>query len=181
MKNAMKYWWLILLKGIILILLSIYVFGHPVGALLGLAVYLGTALLLTGIFLIAAALSTRDTDDQWGWRLTEGILDVIFAIILLANPAVTATVFPFVVGFWMIFYGIMIFTGSFGLKKSGEGTWWLNLIVGILTVFMGYVIMSDFLAGTAAITFWIGTGILLFGIVNVVIALNLRKVNKALT
>lgn len=180
MKNAMKYWWLVLLKGIILILLSFYVFGHPVGALLGLTLYLGIALMMTGFFLIAAAISNKDVDDQWGWRLAEGILDVILAFILLANPAVTAAVFPFVVGFWMIFYGIMIFSGSFTVKKSGEGTWWLNLLIGLLTIFMGYIIMTDFFAGTVAITFWMGAGILLFGIINVVMALNMRKLNKAL-
>lgn len=179
MKNAMKYWWLVLLKGIILILLSFFVFGHPVGALVGLALYLGIALMATGFFLIVVAISNRDVDERWGWRLAMGIVDVLFALVLLSNPAVTATVFPFVVGFWIMVYGIMVFSSAFGAKKAGESNWWFSLVIGIVTVILGYIIMTDFLAGTVAITFWLGTGILLFGILNLVVALGLRKLKKA--
>jgi uncharacterized membrane protein HdeD (DUF308 family) len=44
MKNQFKYWWLILLRGIILIALAWYVFVNPVGALVGLALYIGIGL-----------------------------------------------------------------------------------------------------------------------------------------
>ena len=177
MKEAMKYWWLILIKGIILILFSFFIFGHPVSALIGLALYIGITLLVTGILLIITSLSIRGSDDQWGWKLAEGIVDVIFAFILLSNPAVTASVFPFVVGFWMIFYGVMLFSGSFSAKKAGDNNWWVGLLGGILTVIFGYIIMTDILTGAIAITFWIGAGFLLFGIVNVFIALRLKRLN----
>ena len=57
MKDALKYWWVFLLKGILLILLSFYIFQHPVGTLVGLTLYIGIATLITGIFLIFASLS----------------------------------------------------------------------------------------------------------------------------
>ena len=41
MKEALKYWWLVLIKGIILVVLSFFIFGHPVSALVGLALYIG--------------------------------------------------------------------------------------------------------------------------------------------
>jgi uncharacterized membrane protein HdeD (DUF308 family) len=134
--------------------------------------------MVTGFLLIATALSNRKADDQWGWKLTEGLLDVFFAFVLLSNPAVTATVFPFVVGFWMIFYGIMLFSGSFSAKKAGDGNWWISLVGGILTVIFGYVIMTDILAGAIAITFWIGAGFLLFGLINISAALRIRKLHN---
>jgi uncharacterized membrane protein HdeD (DUF308 family) len=179
MKEALKYWWLILIKGIILIVLSFFIFSHPVSALVGLALYIGITLMATGLLLIVTALSNKKANEQWGWKLTEGILDVLFAVILLSNPAVTATVFPFLVGFWMIFYGIMLFTGSFSAKRAGDGSWWINLVGGILTVIFGYFIMTNILTGAIAITFWIGTGFLLFGLVNISVALRIKKLNAA--
>ncbi len=98
MKEALKNWWLVLIKGIILVLLSFFVFRHPVSALIGLALYIGISLMVTGVLLIITSLSNRNR-EQWGWQLAEGIIDVLFALILLSNPAVTASVFPFVVGF----------------------------------------------------------------------------------
>ena len=178
MKEALKYWWLVLIKGIILVVLSFFIFGHPVSALVGLALYIGISLMVTGVLLVITSLSNRQADDQWGWKLAEGIMDVVFAFILLSNPAITATVFPFVVGFWMIFYGIMLFTGSFGNKKAGDKNWWVNLIGGILNVFVGYIIMNDIIAGAFAITFWIGTGVLIFGVVNISAAFRMKSLVK---
>lgn len=179
MKEALKYWWMVLLKGIILIALSFFVFRHPAGALVGLALYLGIGLLIVGFLLIVFALSVRKEDDDWGWRLTEGILDVIFAVVLLSNPGVTAAVFPFVVGFWMMIYGVMLFSGSFTLKKSGDSNWWMSLLIGILTVLFGYFISANLMAGAIAITTWMGLGFLLVGILNVSASLKMRKLNAA--
>ena len=47
MKEVFNYWWLLLLKGLILIALSFYVFRHPVDSLVGLAIYFGIALLMS--------------------------------------------------------------------------------------------------------------------------------------
>ncbi len=178
MKQVLKYWWLVLIKGIILVLLSFFIFRHPVSALVGLALYIGISLMITGVLLVITGLSNRKEDDQWGWKLAEGIMDVVFAFVLLSNPAITATVFPFVVGFWMIFYGIMMFVGSFGNKKAGDKSWWMNLLGGILNVFVGYIIMNDIIAGAFAITFWIGTGVLIFGIVNISAAFRMKSLAK---
>lgn len=181
MKELSKYWWLILVKGIILILLAIYVFSYPAGALLGLALYIGISLLLTGFLLIVTSISNRKVDDQWGWRLAEGIIDVFFAFILLSSPALTATTFPFVVGFWMIFYGIMLFSRSFEIKKMGDDSWWMSLIGGILVVIFGYFIMSNILIGEMAITYWIGFGFMLVGLINVFASFKIKKLHAAIS
>lgn len=169
-----------LLKGIVLVVLSFFVFRHPVGTLVGLAVYIGVALLFTGISLIIATLLVRKDDENWGWQLAEGIFDVIFAFVLLSNPAITAAVFPFIVGFWMIVYGVMIFSGSFKAKKDGDNNWWLSLLGGILTILFGWFVMTDLFAGAIAITIWIGIGLLIFGIINIAVSLRLRKLNAAI-
>ena len=181
MKKKAQNWWLMLLKGIILILLAFYVFGHPVESLLGLAVFIGVALLLTGIFQIIGSLMVRDVDDNWGWRLAEGIIDVIFALVLISNPGITAAVFPFIVGFWMIVYGVMIFSSSFQLKKEGDRNWWLSLLGGILTVLLGWFVMTDLFAGSFAITVWIGIGLLMLGVVNIVVSLHLKNLKAELS
>ena len=179
MKDALKYWWVFLLKGIILILLSFYIFQHPVGTLVGLTLYIGIATLITGIFLIFASLS-GPKEEGWGWRLAWGIMDVIFAVILLSSPGISAAVLPFVVGFWVMVSGILIFVGSFTAKKEGDSSWWLNLIGGLLTILVGYVITNNIVAGAMAITFWIGLGFLIAGVFSTSISFKMRKLHKAL-
>jgi len=177
MKNKTQYWWLMLLKGIVLIILSFFVFRHPIASLLGLVVFIGFSLLFTGILLIVASIMGRDADDNWGWRLAEGIIDLIFGGMLLSNPGITAAVFPFIVGFWMIVYGVMTFSGSFKAKKEGDSNWWLSLLGGILTILFGWFVMTDLFTGAIVITIWIGLGLLIIGIVNIALSLRLKKLN----
>lgn len=179
MESKLKYWWMILIKGILLILLSLFIFNHPVNALIGLALYIGISLLITGFVILIAAIADRKANDNWGWQLIEGILDIVFGFVLLTNPDITAAVFPFIVGFWMIVYGIILFAGSFSAKKEGDTSWWMNLLGGVLTIIFGYFIMTNMLVGAIAITIWLAIGILLFGIINISIALRMRKLNAS--
>lgn len=177
MTQEIKYWWVFLLKGLILAVLGIYIFGHPISALVGLALYIGISLLLTGVFQVALSLGTRKISENWGWRLAMGIIDVVFALVLLSNPGITAAVLPFIVGFWTMVYGAMMIADAFQVKKSGESLWWLGLAGGILTLLFGYFIANNLLAGAIAITFWMGLGFLVAGIVTVSISFRLKKLS----
>ena len=179
MKETLKYWWILLFKGLILILLSFYVFQYPVEALVGLALYIGVATLVTGIFIIMVSLS-GPKEENWGWRLAGGIIDVIFGLILLSNPGISAAVLPFVVGFWVMFSGVLMFVGSFTSRKEGDNGWWMNLIGGLLTIFVGFIITNNFLAGAFTITFWIGLGFLFAGFTSILVSLKMRKLLKAI-
>ena len=175
-----RNWWLILIKGIVLILLAFLVFNHPVGALVGIALYLGIGLLLSGAVLIAAAIAARNVLENWRWRLAEGILDVFIGMMLLANPGVTAAVIPFLVGFWISFYGIILFADAFGSKKAGIGNWWGELIAGIVTVMIGFAIAFHPAIGLIAITTMIGISLLVVGVYNVIWSFNIRKIGKTI-
>jgi uncharacterized membrane protein HdeD (DUF308 family) len=158
------------------------VFRHPADALVGLALYLSISLLFVGISQTFMALAVKDTLDNWGWMLTVGLVDIFIAFVLLSNPAVTAVTLPFVVGFWLIVAGVMNFVNAFQDKKEGLPYWWLGLIGGLFTIFIGFVLTNNILAGTLAITYWIGIGLLLGGIINIGLAIGLKSLkNKLLT
>ena len=72
----------------------------------------------------------------------------------------------------------MLFAGSFAVKKAGDSGWWLNLVGGILTIIVGYIIMNNLVTGAIAITIWIGSGFFLFGVINISEAFSLKKLNK---
>lgn len=178
MNTFTKYWWLALVKGILLILLAFFVFRHPVDALVGVAIYIGFTLLLTGIVEIMGSIAVKDIVPKWGWGLFGGILDVIFGIILLSNPALSAATFPFIIGFWIIFYGVMTFAGSFTEKRNGNTNWWIGVLYGLLSIFIGFMITNNLMVGIMAITWWMGLGFLLAGIINITIGISLKPKNK---
>ncbi len=174
MKTLQKLWWFTLLRGIILVILAFFVFRHPVNALMGVAIYIGISLLITGILQTGASIGFRDSFPNWGWILAGGLLDIVFGFVLLSNPALTAASLPFVIGFWIIVSGIMSFADSFQSKKEGNSLWGLSMLGGVLSVIVGYFIMSDLIVGALTITTWMGIGFLIIGIVNIVIGFKLR-------
>jgi uncharacterized membrane protein HdeD (DUF308 family) len=68
----------------------------------------------------------------------------------------------------------MSFADSFQSKKEEVPLWWLGLLSGVLSVVIGYMIMSNLLFGALAITTWMGIGFAIVGIVNIVIGLKLK-------
>ncbi len=57
---------MVLIKGIIMILLAILVFNHPGATLLGVAVYLGIGLVITGIIAIGLGIAERKLSPELG-------------------------------------------------------------------------------------------------------------------
>ena len=176
MENAInKNWWLVLLKGLILIGLSFIVFNHPGDTLLGITLIIGIGVLLTGIAIIVIALSGRKDIDNWGWKLAEGMLDVLFGFILIANPEITAVVIPFMIGFWAMFYGVILAANAFSSKKFS----WAMLIAGILTIILGYIVIFNPIVFGLTISIWIGITLLFVGIYNVFFAFDIKKGKSA--
>ena len=154
-----------------------YIFFNPVTALIGLTIYIGISLLLTGVFLLTAALVSRNANENWGWGLAEGSIDILFGLVLLTNPSITAAVIPFIIGFWMMLFGVMIFASSFRAKRNGAQNWYISLIGGILTIGIGYLVASNLFIGAVAVTVWFGIGFLIAGLINVSVAMWLRQLD----
>ena len=115
--------------------------------------------------------------DNWRWKLAEGILDVLFGFILIANPEITAVVIPFMIGFWAVFYGILLTVGAFSSVKFNLAL----LIAGIMTIILGYIIMFNPIVLGLTISIWIGITLLFVGISNVFFAFDIKKIKKAVT
>ena len=172
---ANKNWWLVLLKGLILIILAFVVFSNPGVTIIGISLFLGLGLLLTGIVISIMALAGKKEMDNWGWKLAEGLLDVLFGFILIANPEITAVIIPFLIGFWAIFYGVLLTVGAFSTAKFS----WALLIGGILIILFGNIILFNPIIFGITISVWIGITLLVTGIANVVLAFDVKSLKKA--
>ena len=173
--TLLKNWWTLLVKGIILIVLSILVFSKPAEAILGLAIFIGIGFLLSGILHTISALAFRKEIKRWGWYLAEGLVDLFFGILFLAKPQLTATLIVFMVGFWFMFYAITVLILSFYLKEEGNKKWWVELILGILGVLFSFLIIFNPFAGALTIVWLLGFSFLMAGIFNIALAFLLKE------
>jgi uncharacterized membrane protein HdeD (DUF308 family) len=179
--SMLKNWWILLLKGIIFILLSIYIFSHPDIAILGLTVFIGMALLISGVIITISSIFFRKNYPKWKWYLAEGLIDTILGIIILTAPGITATLISFFVGFWFLFYGITVLFTSFQMKRDDIANWQVEMIFGIIAIIFSIIIIFNPFAGAVAIALLMGTFFLLTGVFNVVFAFFLRERKKEIS
>lgn len=180
-KSLLKNWWVLLVKGIILIVLGIFVFRNPGKAILGLSIFFGVGFLLLGIIHTVSALSLKKEITHWGWYLAEGLVDLFFGILFLAKPELTASLMVFMVGLWFLFYAMINLIASFYLKEEGIRNWWVEQIWGILGILFGMLIVFNPFTGLITIIWLLGISFIMAGIFNIGMAFSLKIYKKELT
>jgi uncharacterized membrane protein HdeD (DUF308 family) len=176
-KEIFKTWWLVLIKGIILILLAIIVFINPVATLVSLSIFFGVALLISGIIIIIVSVSLKNEMANWGWKLAEGILDILIGILFISNPIITAIVMPFIIGLWIIFYGIILFVEVFTTKKHSFFNATLEIIISVLIIVFGFIITFNPISSISTIITIISISLLIMGFFNIIRSIQIKKIS----
>ena len=170
-----KYWYLTLIKGIIMVLLAVLLFNSPADSLLVYVLYIGIGFIIAGIAIIAQGISAKGVLDNWGWVVFGGVMDIFLGYILMAHPALTVSVLPIMIGFWAAFYGIFLIIDSF----SGTGGGLLKIIFGILILIMANVIIFNPVAFGLTMAIWLGIILLIAGIYNVFISFQMKALPES--
>jgi len=179
-KEAVKYWWLILLTGLILVAVGIWVFASPVTAYLSLSILFGASILTVGFFETVFAISAHKSLEGWGWTLASGLLDIVIGSYLLAYPAITMTILPFVLGFWLLFRGFSAIGFSFDIKSYGDSSWGWFLLFAIGVIIFAFMILAVPAFGVANIVAWTGLSFIFAGVFRIVLAFRLKKWKSAM-
>jgi len=165
-----KYWYLTLIKGIIMVLLAVLLFTSPADSLLAYVLYIGIGFIITGIAIIVQGISAKGVLDNWGWVVFGGVMDIFLGYILIAHPGLTVSVIPIMIGFWAAFYGIFLIIDSF----SGTGGGLLKIIFGILILIMANTIIFNPVAFGMTLVIWLGVILLFAGIYNIINSFSLK-------
>ena len=163
-------WYMVLIKGIIMILLAILIFSSPGVALITLGLWIGIGLFMTGIVVMYRAYALRNVNPNWGWTVFEGVLDIFLGFILMANPLVTAEVLPWVFGFWAAFYGIYLIIDAI----ADAGNRGVKIISGIVILVFANIIMFNPLFFGMTLAIWVAIMLFITGIYNVIFSFSLK-------
>ena len=116
--------WLALLGGIFYILAGIAIFSSPLLSALFTQVVviymMAFFVMLTGIMRVVTAMRLWKTSDHKWLLLVEGFIGIIFAVILMESPIVSAEVLMQVVGVIAIVLAISMIILAFGLRKLAQ-------------------------------------------------------------
>lgn len=173
-----KVWWLPLLRGLALVVMGLLLMVDPLGTLETLVWVFAVFLLIDGVVTVVQGLSSR-TELGWSWWLVQGVVDVVFAVILLVWPGLTALVLFYVLVVWAIVLGIVAIIGAVSLIRNRDLAWPWLLTFGVLSTLFGLLLVTrpqdaDDVLATTVIVF--GIYAFVSGAVHVVSAFSVRAV-----
>ncbi|NDJ54796.1 MAG: hypothetical protein GYB68_17135 [Chloroflexi bacterium] len=172
-----SFWWMPLVRGILLILFGLIMLFSPGSTLLSLIWLLGIYWIVDGIFGIFEGLRGH-TERSRLWAIVGGVLGIVAGLIIVSNPIVAgvigATFIAVLIGVTTVANGIMmIFAG-----RNGEWTWW-GLVMGILYVLFGIFMFAHPLATVGALVWLFGFWAIVAGVAAIFLAFRVRGLAKA--
>lgn len=172
-----RFWWMILLRGIVAILFGAMVFAQPGITLVSLVFVFACFAIFDGVSHIAAALGGRREHDHWWVLLLAGIAGVAIGLLTFVSPGITALVLLFYIALWAIATGLMQIVAAVRLRKEIEGEFWLGL-AGTASVLFGMLLVARPGAGALAVLWLIGSYALVYGVILLVLAIRARAFVK---
>ncbi|MGB1928284.1 MAG: HdeD family acid-resistance protein [Mariniblastus sp.] len=174
-------WFLILLRGIGLVVLGgLFIFKPGIVGIV-LVQFLGAYFIVDGLFSTAKAVLGRKYMPGWGCGLIMGLLEIVTGAFVFAHPlagaVITVKVLAYLVAFMAISFGALgIYTGL-QVRKELNGEWAM-IVGGCLALIVGLILIMDPL-GTAKVYVMVLGGLsLLGGVIQIFAAFQIRRIGK---
>lgn len=180
-KQAVRYWWLLLIVGIVLLAVGILIFIFPMQSYLGMAVLFGWLMLFSGVLEVVLSSANKHFITGRGWMLAGGVIEIILGIILIFNVALSAATLPIFLGFWLMLRGFSaIGLGGDMNAMDIPGSGW-TIFTGILLLLCAlWILFKPLVFGTAAVVVWVGISLLFAGIAACSLSMQLRQAHHCL-
>ena len=168
-------WKAMALRGAAAIAFSILIVVWPSIGLTALIALFGAFALVSGLATIVGAFGVPMPADRRAWLVVEGLLGVAVAAVVFIWPSLSARGLLFAIAAWAIAVGIFEIALSLNLPVSGRRALMLGLS-GLLSIAFGAIMFAEPGAGAVAVLALIAAFALVSGVMQVVLAFELRRV-----
>jgi uncharacterized membrane protein HdeD (DUF308 family) len=169
-----RYWWVLVLRGILAVLLGVLAFGWPGLTIEAFIVYFGAYALVDGVFSIFNAVAGRGEDDDWWIMLLGGVAGVVVGIVAFRAPGIAAAALLLYVAAWALAKGVLEIVAAIRLRKVIEGEIWLAL-AGLASIVFAFLLMAYPLAGALSLLWVVATYAIVFGVLMIVLGFRVRS------
>lgn len=169
-----RSWWLFLIYGLLALAFAGLSFFQPVETVGAMVILFGALALAEGVMSLIAVFTGIALSR--GWMLFHALVSIGFGLLAILRPASVATALVLLIAIWLLVSGIYRIVFAIRVRKAIKGEWAIALS-GVLAVILGVFFAAAPAAGMVALALWIGIGALIYGILQIAIALRLRRLN----
>lgn len=172
-----ELWWVSMLESVIALFFGISAVFWPQLTLLTLVYLLAAFVLTIGILQLFAGVMSIRARSTWWVTMLIGFLGIGLGIYLVRHPSVTLHTFTLLIGLLFIARGLLDLVRVFADRVSTRGNTprILLAIVGVAAIIAGIFIMTQPVSGGIAFVWILGVYAIIFGILNMAIALELKS------
>jgi len=166
--RSLRHWWVFLIRGILFILVGIYMICSPITAYAAIGVFFGLTILITGIAELLRVTSDKDSGSR-GWHICWGIIDILLGVVLMAHIATSVAIVRIIVGLWFLFRGFTLISFA-RLART-----WLITLGGIITAVFGLLIIFNASFGSMTVILFMAFAFIIMGIFNAWIGYTMKS------
>lgn len=176
-----KIWWIVLLRGVALLILGGLLLSKPGITAILLMMYLGAYFLVDGVFVVFHSISGRKYMEGWGWGLLMGVLEILAALVVFSQPLVstilTANFLVYYVAFMAIVLGVFGIITGIKVRKEIQGEWAM-IVGGVLAIIFGIILLINPSASAVIYLQVMGVCAIVAGIAQIITSFSIRKIGK---
>ena len=174
-----RYWWVLLLRGVLSIAFGVLAIGYPRMTLVYLVLFFAVFVFADGISSVFHALSGRGENENWWVLMIEGLLGIAIGVITFQAPAISTQFLLLYIGFWAVVTGSFRIVLAVRLRNEIKGEWFMGL-GGLISILFGLAMISRPAAGALAVLALIGLWSIATGIIFVLLSFKVKSVGGKL-
>ena len=167
-----RYWWMVALRGLLLLLFGLAAIAWPGVTLTVLVLWIGAGFLVNGALVLGAAIVGRDVQGR-AWMALDGLLGIGAGILTFLYPGITGLVLLWLVAGWAILSGALQIAVAVQFRKVIRGEWMLGL-AGALGIVFGVLLIARPGVGLLTLALLIGWFALFYGALLIALGFRLR-------
>lgn len=172
-----RYWWVLVVRGLIAILFGILAFTLPMQVLSALVLAFGACAFADGVFTIATAVAGRRLTARWWVLLAEGVLGLAIGVLTFFQPALTALALFLFIASWAVLLGLFQIVAAIELRHEIRGEWWL-VLGGALGVVFGVLALLWPAEAVFTVLWIVGAYAIVWGAMMLVGGFDVRRLWK---
>ena len=162
-----RIWWLPVLRGVVLLILGLFMLIQPLGTVKALVWVFGVFAIIDGLIAIAQWLGNRKEPGA-GWWLVSGLVGIAFGVIAVVWTGPTAQVIFYLIALWVLVLGVLGIIAAVVLYRSRDIGWYWVLTFGLVSFLFGLLLIMNPQTSVSVIVVLLGLFAFVGGVVLVV-------------
>ena len=172
----------LILTAIILIAVGVICIIYPNDSLGPLTWLLGVLVLASGCFTILFSLRAQNVLPNASSSTLLGVFQIMLGTLFILSSfgRLKDGAIGVLFATWVMFEGLSLLISSFGYKKAKFQSWWIMLLLGLLSVILGYLALLNADKISVVLAIFIGIGIVANGVVRIIAFIAISRIEKQL-